>query len=437
MKFSIEEASRLAAAGFLSSLLIACGSDNNNSNSGGDEEDNDHDHAHGALIISQDNSTAVSLFDEEGGDFDAFDEASSTTAPRFVRSDNGEFAALTGGSVVEFVGEDGFLEASVTGSQVVATNGHFSILNGNQSSFVEVDELEGNPASLTEETISGLGISETEVYPALMLDEDEDLVMVFVSGAAKLYEGANVVAGPAITCTNPSSTAQGHHAVMMTCDEGVQLVQFEEESSITYTITDITVTGANENAFIWTSTEHVFAGYAAGTTDYAIVHVEEDGTVDEVDVTASDALSLTDTICEAGVEGEDEDVLFWLSGGTFAAATNEAEPIGATGIIDVEDSMSTNCDDYSFTITEKVAFVFDNAAQKFHEIDIEEGATFYHVHETIDIPVSDIADTVAFIEHEEGEGGHGDHDDHDGDDDHDHDGDHDHDDDDDHSDDEA
>ena len=423
MKFSFEEAARLAAAGLFSSLLVACGSDNKSSSNG---DGDDHDHEHGALLVSQQNSTAVSMFDEENADFDAFEGNSTITAAKFVRSDNGEFAALNGGTVVEFVGEDGFLQTTVTGDNVVATNGHFSILNNGMSSFVEVEALEDDPETLALEAISDLGITEAEVYPALMLDEDESLVMVFVSDAAKIYGGEPVAQiGADIECTDPVSTAQGHHAVIVTCSvEGVKLVQFEDEPSLSFTVSGEDVTGTNDSDYLWTSTEHVFAGYAPGTSNYDIIHVEENGDIDNVDVSADGALALTANICEASIEGEDEDFLFWLEGGTFAAANNEAVPISATGLVAVDDSSSTDCSDYSFSVTEKVAFVFDNNAQKFHEIDIEEDATFYHVHETIDTGVSDIADSVAFIEHEESGQDHGDdHDDH-GDDHDDHEDDH-------------
>ncbi len=409
MKFSIEEAARLAAIGLFSSMIVACGSDNKSSG-GGDGDGDEHDH--GALIVSQKDSTEIAVFHEDEGEFDALDGAFSLTAPSFVRSDNGEFAAsyVAGGSVIEFIGEDGLL-ASETGSQVVATNGHFSILEGSSSKLIEVEALETDPENLASEAIEP---SVAEVYPALVLDEAEELVMVFVSGEARLYEGATQVVGDTIDCTDPTSTAQAHHAVMMTCDDGVYLVQFEDDPSISYTVTaqlDVTGDSDSEKAYVWSSTEHVFAGYAPGTKDYDIIHIEDNGDVDNIDTTADGAVVLNDNICVASIEAGDGDLLFWLEGGNFAAADSDAQSvIGTTGNISISSSDSEDCSSYHMAVTAKVALVLDEVKNKFYELDVEEdeGATDYHLHITVDTSDVDLEDTVALFHNEGGSHTHSD-----------------------------
>ncbi len=391
MKISFDESMRVLVAGILTSALVACG---------GDSDDNDHEHEeehdHGSLIISQTGSNSLSLLDE--GELTAFEDVLAFTSATFIQSDNGEFAAIEGGSEIQFVSEEGISEHAIMGSEVVATNGHFSILDAGSSTLVAVESLE--EVTLVTESTMSLGL--TEVYPALVLDELEEIRLVFVSGEARIYEG-ELDTTEFFSCTNPSSTAQAHHSAIVTCDEGVTLVVFEEDTTgVTYTISSVTLDGSSSE-YVWQSTEHVFAGYAPGSANYALVHVEEDLSTETILGSDVSTHALSANICEAGIEQQDEDFLIWLSGGTFVALTNEGALINQ---IVIDTSTSTACSDYSLAITDKTALAIDNDAMMFYEIDVDEGATVYHVHEDIELLFSDVTDSV-ILAHEEGEeGGH-------------------------------
>lgn len=392
MKVCIENASRLLATGFLASILAACGGSDSSS-------DDEHEHEHGSLLISQLNSNSVSIVDE--GQLESFEDSLTFTSAMFVRSDNGEFAAIKGGSDIQFADEEGILTTSVTGSEVIASNGHFSILNAGSTTFVEVEGLEDD--MLESESTVNLGITET--FPALLLDEADDVKLVFVGGEARVYEG-EMDMSESFTCNNPSSVAQAHHSAVVTCDEGVTLLQHDEDTmGITYTITALDLDGT-ESDYVWQATEHVFAGYAPGTVNYALVHIEENGSTETILSSDASSETLASNICVAGIEVEDEDFLFWLDDGNFVALDHEAELINR---ITVDTSTSTDCSDYNMSTSEKTAFVLDNDAMRFYEIDVDEGLTNYHIHESIEISISDIVDSVVLFHNEEGE--HHDHDD--------------------------
>lgn len=407
MKFYINNVSHLCAIGLVSSMLAACGG---GSSSNKKTTDDDH-HDHGSLLISQASSTTISALDE--GSLAAFDNTVAFNGATFVRSDNGEFAAIKGGETIYFAGEDGVLLKTIDGNEVLATNGHFSILQAGSSTLLEVESLEED----TLETSSTAGLGLNENFPALMLDEDEEVKLLFVEGKAIVYEGDSASTAE-IACTNPSAAAQAHHAAIVTCDEGVTLLQFEEDEStdtISFEATLLNLDGTDSN-YLWSSSEHVFAGYVPGSSDYALVHIEEHEAHSETETEAKeaeyeliqpadeDAHAFTGVICEAGLEAEDNDFIFWLAGGEFVALTNEGE---LNKTIAVDTSSSNDCADYSLSLAAKVAYVLDNNAMKFYEIDVDEGAAFYHIHETLDISVSDIADSVVLFHNE---AGHGDHD---------------------------
>lgn len=399
MKISFKELVRFSFLLILVGVLSACGGSDSDGHD--NDDDHDHEHAHGTLIVSQSGSNSLSIFDE--GDLEPFEDTLSFTSATFVRADNGEFAAIKGGSEIQFVGEDGISEHSVMGSEVIATNGHFSILNAGSSTLVEVESLEEE--ALESESTIDLGL--TEVYPAVVLDETEEVLLVFVSGEAQIYE-AEQDTTESFDCTNPSSVAQVHHSAIVTCDEGVTLVMFEEDDAgITYEISALDFNESNSN-YVWLSTGHVFAGYAPGTTNYALVHIEEDHSTEIIfsaDSSASSlAYGLPAEICAAGIEPEDGDFLFLLSGGTFVALDSEAELINT--IVLTDNSTSTTCSDYTMSVTAKSAFILDNDAMIFYEVDVDADSSVYHVHEDIDTVFSDIVDSVV-LSHEEGEDGHG------------------------------
>jgi len=425
MKFSFDDAARLAATSLLISTLAACGSSSSNKSSNNDDDDHDHEHDHGALIVSKASSTSLYQFHADDSAFEELEEGEAgVMSASFVRSDNGEVAAILGGSSIQFVlqhehdeeeheeeeheeeehEEEEHEEApevisfSLSGDQVLATNGHFSVLNAGSSTLVELDELaEDVPA--TESTSS---LSVTETFPALVLDEHEDdlIVMVFDGTNAYIYEGANLE--QTYACANPSSAAQGHHSAIVSCDAGTLLVTFEEhDGHLDFDTHTVTLNGAASD-YMWQATEHVFAGYVSGSTDFALIHIDhDDHSVEEIIQGGDqDKADLSKNICSAGLEAEDGDFLFLLADGHFSAVDAEGELISN---VVFDEAQAATCADSTIAISSKTAYVVDNSAMKVHEIDQDEGATAYHVHESFDITASDVANTVILFHQEESE----------------------------------
>jgi hypothetical protein len=51
-------------------------------------------------------------------------------------------------------------------------------------------------------------LSLTETYPALVIDEEHELQMVFAGGTAAFYKDGLAVAGASFACATPSSHGQ-------------------------------------------------------------------------------------------------------------------------------------------------------------------------------------------------------------------------------------
>ena len=398
--------------------LTGCGSSSDSSN---DNAGDDHDHEHeSSVLVSQTGTTALSLL--EDGELEVLDDAAAGNEAKLVLSESGAYAAVLANGTVNFVHglheeeeeeheEEGHdeeeheheeahvLDFSLDGSQVITTNGHFAVLNAGSTIFVEYDELE----TITEApTAISVG---TETYPALMIDEDHELVMAFVGGNAAFYEDGLAIDGTSYACENPMSHGQSDELVVVDCDEGALAVVIEENESEehTFTYSRLTLDGTAAD-YTWQAQGHVIVGFEPSTSNYAIVELDESGATPSIVVVKSSdtgTYAFTQNICNLVLDTEAQDILAISAAGSFVVLNHEAEMLKS---ITLDESAASSCGDFVMAGAAKMALVIDNKAQKGYEIDVDEPSTNangYHVHERFDLSVSDVASMVIF--HEVGE----------------------------------
>lgn len=406
--------------------LTGCGG---SSGSSGSTDSHDHEHD-SSILVSQTGTTTLSLL--ENGELESLDDAAAGNGATLVLDETGAYAAVLANGTVNFVHglheedhddedheeEAHLLDHSYTGSQVITTGGHFAILNAGTTTFIEYDELE-NDSPATEDTSS---LSVTETYPALMIDEDHELVMAFDGSDAKLYEGTTEE--DSFECANPSSHGQTDELVVVTCDEGARAIVIGEDESHEHTFDDslLTLDGTASN-YEWRAQGHVIAGFEPGTSNYAIVELDDDaGEPVVVKGSDEDVYSFNRKVCDIQLDSEEQDVLVLVAGdATTAHVKLAASEIVATtydgaklvalnheGIerasVTINDSAETECADFVMTSASKNALVVDNNAQEAYDIDAHEadsGSVNYHIHSTYELNVSDMADLVVFHEKDE------------------------------------
>jgi hypothetical protein len=380
--------------------LTACGGDSSSSDNAGKADEHDHEFS---ILVAQNTTDTLSLLEE--GELEALNAAAAGNGATLVLGETGAYAAVLANNIVKFVHglhdedekekekekeheeEAHVLNFELTGSDVITTGGHFAVLNAGTTTFIEYDELK-NDMPATEET-SGLSISQT--YPALMIDEEHEVVMVFDGTNAKVFENATEEAS--FTCTNPSSHGQIDELVVVTCDEGALAVVIEEDESKKHTFTSsiLTLDGTDAD-YIWRAQGHVIVGFEPSTSNYAIIELENET------VTVSNPFKFATNICDMQLDSEEQDILAMTLGGIFVALDHEGIELKS---IELDRSTASTCDDFTIASAGKTALVVDNTAQKGYDLDIEEsesGSTTYHLHEDFDLAVNDIASMVVFHE---------------------------------------
>jgi hypothetical protein len=388
--------------------LTACGG---GSSSSGDDigEVDEHDHEF-SILVAQNNTSALSLLEE--GELEVLDDAAAGNGATLVLGETGAYAAVLASNTINFVHglhdedeeekeeeheeEAHVLEFELTGSDVITTGGHFAVLAAGSTTFIEYDELE-NDMPATEDTDA---LSLTETYPALMIDEEHEVVMVFDGTDAKFFEDTTEEAS--FACSNPSSHGQTDELVVVTCDEGALAVVIEEDDSTgehTFTDSILTLNGTVAN-YVWRAQGHVIVGFEPSTSNYAIIELEDET------VTVSNPFEFSTNICDMQLDSEDQDILAMTLGGTFIALDHEGIELKS---IELDFSAASTCGDFIVASAAKTALVVDNTAQKGYELDLEEsesGSATYHLHEDFDLTVSDIASMVIFHEKDESKHDH-------------------------------
>jgi hypothetical protein len=381
--------------------LTACGGDSSSSDNTSAADEHDHEFS---ILVTQNNTSTLSLLEE--GELEALDDAAAGNGATLVLGETGAYAAVLANNTINFVHglhdedeeeenieeeheeEAHVLDFDLTGSQVITTGGHFAGLAAGSTTFIEYDELK-NDIPAPEDTSN---LSVTETYPALMIDEEHGVVMVFDGTNAKVFEDTTEEAS--FSCANPSSHGQTDELVVVTCDEGALAVVIEEdESTEEHTFTDsiLALDGTVAN-YVWRAQGHVIVGFEPSTSDYAIIELEDET------VTVSNPFVFATSICDMQLDSEEQDILAMTLGGTFIALDHEGSELKS---IELDFSAASTCDDFIIASAAKTALVVDNTAQKGYELDMEEsesGFANYHLHEDFDLAVSDIASMVIFHE---------------------------------------
>jgi hypothetical protein len=381
--------------------LTACGGDSSSSDNTSAADEHDHEFS---ILVTQNNTSTLSLLEE--GELEALDDAAAGNGATLVLGETGAYAAVLANNTINFVHglhdedeeeenieeeheeEAHVLDFDLTGSQVITTGGHFAVLAAGSTTFIEYDELK-NDIPAPEDTSN---LSVTETYPALMIDEEHGVVMVFDGTNAKVFEDTTEEAS--FSCANPSSHGQTDELVVVTCDEGALAVVIEEdESTEEHTFTDsiLALDGTVAN-YVWRAQGHVIVGFEPSTSDYAIIELEDET------VTVSNPFVFATSICDMQLDSEEQDILAMTLGGTFIALDHEGSELKS---IELDFSAASTCDDFIIASAAKTALVVDNTAQKGYELDMEEsesGFANYHLHEDFDLAVSDIASMVIFHE---------------------------------------
>jgi hypothetical protein len=386
--------------------LTACGGSSSSSDDTTETEEHDHEFS---ILVAQDNTSSLSLLEE--GELEVLDDAAAGNGATLVLGETGAYAAVLANTTVNFVHglddeeeetdeeheeEAHVLDYSLTGSQVITTGGHFAVLDAGTTTFIEYDELE-NDTPATEDTSA---LSLTETYPALMIDEEHELVMVFDGTDAKLYEG--ITEEPSFTCVTPTSHGQTDELVVVSCGAGALALVIEEDEATeehTFTSSALTLDGTASN-YIWRAEGDVVVGFEPGTSNYAIIELDDET------VTVSNPFEFSENICDMQLDSEEQDILAITLGGTFVALDHEGIELQS---IEFDYSTASTCDDLIIASASKTALVVDNNAQKGYELDVEESeseSATYHLHEDFDLDVSDITSMVVFHEKDESEHEH-------------------------------
>jgi hypothetical protein len=377
-------------------LLTGCGgSGSSSTTTTGDE------HAHSALI-SQINSDALSVLEE--GEAENLETAASANGATLLLADNGEAAAIITTGAVQFVAAHHEEEAgaheeehelpevstlSITGAglKVINTNGHFSVLADSATQLVPFESLE--EGATPEAQALTLGI--TEVYPALLLEEGDELISVAFNGTdAVIYEDTTATADTK-TCVTVNSTAQNSEFALVSCDNASFSVKLEEGvSDHTIEIADI----ANVSTSVeWLTRADVFVGLGADDKFYVV----EENATEELELEGS-AFAAPANMCAWGIDSASADI-FALTASALTVYNHEGEVQDTITL----DSAST-CANLKMATASQAVFVIDNASQTLYEIDKE--AVSYHIHGREDVSVNDVASVVSFHELEEGDHDH-------------------------------
>lgn len=373
----------------LSSLLLAaCGSSS-------DDHADEHDHEVSVLISQSTDYEGLSML-EEGETHNLPGSALSYSA-ELLLANNGEFAAALEGGAVEFV--DGHHEEviSVDGldsnvSKVINTNAHFSILVDGATQLVSYDVLEEHETTtpLTDE----LSLSITEYYPALVLEEGNELVSVVFNGTdAVIYEDTTATSDTT-SCVDVDSTAQSAEFALVSCDDASFSVKLEEGVS-DHTI-EIDPIADIATAVTWLTRAGVFVGLGADDKFYVVEENDQEALVVlDGDVVNVKGFNAPANMCAWGIDSEAADI-FALTANTLTVYDHEG---GVADTISLDNSTRSTCADLRMAAASQAVLVVDNAAQVVYEIDKE--ADVYHVHGKEDLGVNDVESMLIF--HEVGE----------------------------------
>jgi hypothetical protein len=374
-----------SSAIILSSLLLAaCGSSSGSGSSSSDDEEHGHD-----VLISQQNTDTLSVLEE--GEAESLAGSAAANSAELLLSNLGEQAAVITAGSVQFVfshdeDEDELPELSVTAItgttiSVVNTLDHFSVLADGATQLVPFGELEN--ATSAAEALS-LGI--TEMYPALLLEEGDEVVTLAFDGTDAVVYEDSMASSDTRACAVVDSTAQTDEFAVVSCDGATFSVKLEEGLT-DHTIEINPITGVSTNVE-WKTRADVFVGL--GDDDKFYVLEENDSEALELEGTA---FAAPVDMCAWNIDTLEADI-FALTADTLTIYSHE----GSSHSLTLDETQGAGCDDLRLAAANNAVFVIDSLNQVFYEIDKEEDATEYHIHGREDLSVNDVASAVVFHE---------------------------------------
>lgn len=388
--------STLKTSGILLSslLLAACGSDSD------DHSDAHEEHGH-ALMISQQNTTVLSFLEE--GEAENLADAAAANGAALLLSNIGEHAAIITAGQVQFVAahleeeEEGeahdeeehelpelsTLEISSTAQPIVAnTIGHFSVLVDGATQLVPYELLE--EGQIPDSEPLSLGITET--YPALLLEEGDEVVSLAFNGTHAVVYEDDTATSDTQACATVNSTVHSGEFALVSCDNASFSVKLEEGVS-DHTIEIATITGVSIPV-TWATRGGVFVGLGNDDKFYVL----EENADEELELEGS-AFDVPASMCDWGIDSLEADI-FALTATQVTIFDHEGESHSIT----LDETQNADCDDLRMTTSNSAVFIFDNLNGVLYEIDKEEDATEYHIHGREDLSVDDVASAVNFHE---------------------------------------
>ena len=358
-------------------------------------------------MISQQNTTALSFLEE--GAAENLDDAAAANGAALLLSNTGEHAAIITAGQVQFVvahleeEEEGeahdeeehelpelsTLELSSSTAQPIVANtiGHFSVLVDGVTQLVPYSSLEEGATPEAEEL--GLDIADSEEYPALLLEEGDEVVALGFDGInAKIYEdgAASDVVEHSTACETVNSSVHSGEFALVSCDNASFSVKLEEGVS-DHTIEITTIAGVS-TPVTWATRGGVFVGLGNDDKFYVL----EENADEELELEGS-AFDVPASMCGWGIDSLEADI-FALTATQITIFDHEGESHSIT----LDETENADCDDLRMTTSNSAVFVFDNLNGVLYEIDKEVDATEYHIHGREDLSVDDVADAVNFHE---------------------------------------
>ena len=403
--FSLLKISALATSAL---LLTACIDDDDDSSS--DHDHGHEEHAH-SLMISRTNTSDLAVLEE--GSPEALETAAAANSAELLLSNTGEAAAVITAGSVQFVvahheeeeGEEeahdeeehelpevSSLQIDGTGIKVANTNGHFSVLATGTTQFVPYESLEEGATPEAEDVAFAID----EKYPALILDEEHEMVLAFDGANAVVYEGTDLEE-TLFACESVVSAIQTAEFVVVSCNNTAGDVNYSikvEEANDVHTIEDVNLNIAAE--VVWKTRANVFVGYSEDDSGNGTFHVLEENSDEEL---VASNFAAPENMCTWGIDSLQADI-YTLTATQFSVYTHEGTLDGTSIALD-ETVNTADCEDLVMATATQTAFVLDNATPKMYEIDKEEDATAYHIHGREDLSVQDVKSAVSF--HEVGE----------------------------------
>ena len=431
----------IASAGL---MLAACGggsssgSSTDNADDSGDHTHEEHEHS-GRVLFSESGSTTLQVFDQAEEILETLDGSAAANGPSLVLADNGLSAAVVNASVVQFVNaglheeeheeeegaeeehdeeEHGHEEASLidftlSGSSVgpvITSRGHFSVLVDGATHIVPTEDIE----SLTSEDVESITIPYSQSYPAAVLDEATETMLIFYNLDSTSYSAITVDGNEPVAveeCSSPYLAAESEHITLFGCGSDAlyfisQEGDFDEIQSVT--LPD----GVSAWPTQWITNGDNIAGYSAG--QIMSLSTEEDDVTETVTVTATDVTAVISqqftpgNFCTAAFATEESDYAAVASDDGFLYVIDTETDSASRIQLEESNPASLACGDLFIAPAAEGFMVVDNAAHQLYVVDKHEDASNFHIHSIVDLSsdVSDVQDMVFMHAIEGGEHDH-------------------------------